>query len=124
VAQVDLRGPQSTLSIRLSWLSKLPNSYRVEGSEATVEGSLYEFQSFTIKRGSRTERERVKGPNDFREYGHVLLDNFLEVAAGRSAPLVSAADVRPSIALIENCYANRRRFAVPWHEAFTRLLHD
>jgi len=123
VAHVDLRGPQSTLSIRLSWLSKLSNSYQIEGSEATVEGSLYEFRSFTISKGSRTEQVRVKGPNRSSQYGDVLLDNFLEVVAGRSAPLVSASDVRPSIALIEACYANRQRFDVPWHEAFTRLLH-
>jgi predicted dehydrogenase len=124
VAQVDLRGPESTLSIRVSWLSKLANSYRVEGSEATLEGSLYDFRSFTVRRGSRASRERVEGSDVFAEYGHVLLDNFLDVAAGRSTPLVSAADVRPSIALIEACYANRRRFDLPWHDAYTRLLDD
>jgi len=124
VAQVDLRGSESTLGIRISWLSKLSNSYRIKGSEAVLEGSLHDFGSFTIRRGSHTRRERVEGAKPFAEYGHALLDNFLEVAVGRAAPLVSAADVRSSIALIEACYANRRRFDVPWHEAYTRLLHD
>jgi len=124
VAQVDLRGPESDLSIRVSWLSKLANTYRVEGSEATLEGSLHDLCSFTIRRGSRTRRERVEGSNVFAEYGNVLLENFLDVVKGRSAPLVSAVDVRPSIALIEACYANRRRFDLPWHEAYTRLLDD
>lgn len=124
VAQVDLRAPGVTVSIRVSWLSKLSNTYRIEGSEAVLEGSLHDFEAFTVRRGTQTTRERVDGAKPFAEYGNALLDNFIEVAAGRAAPLVSAADVRPSIGLIEACYANRRRFDVPWHEAYTRLLHD
>ena len=124
VAQADLHASGATLRIRVSWLSKLSNRYRVEGSEAVLEGSLHDFDAFDIRRGSRTSRVRVTGARPFAEYGEVLLDNFIAVAAGRAAPLVTAGDVRPSIALIEACYANRRRFEVPWHEAYTRLLHD
>ncbi len=124
VAQADLRAGDATLRIRVSWLSKLSNRYRVEGSGAVLEGSLHDFDAFDIRHGSRTSRVRVDGARPFAEYGEVLLDNFIAVAAGRAAPLVTAADVRPSIALIEACYSNRRRFEVPWHEAYGRLLHD
>ena len=124
VAQADLRAPEATLRIRVSWLSKLSNRYRVEGSSAVLEGSLHDFGAFEVRRGSGSRRVRVEGARPFAEYGEVLLDNFLEVAAGRARPLVSAADVRPSIALIEACYLNRRRFDVPWHDAHKRLLND
>ena len=84
----------------------------------------HDFGAFDVRRGSGSRRVRVEGARPFAEYGEVLLDNFLEVAAGRARPLVSAADVRPSIALIEACYLNRRRFDVPWHDAHKRLLND
>lgn len=123
VAQVDLRSHQGTAAVRVSWLSKLGNCFRIVGSKAALEGSLHDYGAYTLRDGSRTRRVRVEGGRPFAEYGFALLDNFLDVVAGRATPLVSAEDVRPSIALIDACYADRRRFAMPWHDAFARLAH-
>jgi hypothetical protein len=37
---------------------------------------------------------------------------------------VSGRDVLPSIELIEECYARRRRLSMPWHDAMDRILQD
>jgi len=36
---------------------------------------------------------------------------------------VSARDVAPSIAMIEECYARRRRFDMPWHDHWEQIRH-
>ena len=46
----------------------------------------------------------------------MIMENFLAVIAGDEAPLVAGRDVVPSIGLIEECYARRRRFPMPWQD--------
>jgi len=43
-----------------------------------------------------------------------IMENFLAMIGGEEAPLIPGREVVPSIALIEECYARRRRFPLPW----------
>jgi predicted dehydrogenase len=124
VARAQLRLDSANARIHLSWLSKLRNRYRLIGPEATVEGGVYDWSSFTLRRRGRAPRTvRMGKPQTFTDLATKLLANFTEVIAGRAAPLVPAGEVRPSIAVIESCYAHRSRIPEPWHEACERLSH-
>jgi predicted dehydrogenase len=111
--------------LHFSWLSKLRNAYRVVGSRASVEGGAYDWSSYTITGGGRTRK--VRTDRSWRLYEHFverLIDNFVAVMARRADPLVTAADVRPAIAVIDACYRRRAPLLEPWHDAWRRLFPD
>lgn len=123
VARVTVRRGAAEARMHFSWLSKLRNAYRVVGSRATVEGGAYDWSSYTITQAGRTRK--VRTDRAWRVYEHFverLIDNFVAVMARRAPPLVSAADVRPAIAVIDACYGRRAPLAEPWQDAWQRLF--
>ena len=52
VAAIELEHGGCRASIRLSWLSKLRNFYRIEGERGSIEGEVYDWSSF-IQRSAR-----------------------------------------------------------------------
>lgn len=124
MAELTLQRGTTTAQVRLSWLSKLRNTWRVVGSRATVEGGVYEWSSYQRRNGrGGSTKVRTDGARDFGYFADMLLTNFTDVIAGRAAPITSAADARPSIAVIEQCYAQRSRLPEPWHDACQRLAN-
>jgi predicted dehydrogenase len=123
VARLKLRLRGVEAHIHLSWLTKLRNAYRVVGSRATVEGSAYDWSSYVLSSGGRARKVRAsRSWHAYEDFVGILLDNFVQVIAGRAAPLVTAADVREAVAVIDACYRRRRTLAEPWHEAWRRLF--
>jgi predicted dehydrogenase len=125
VARVVLRSGQTTARVQLSWLSKLRNTYNIIGTRGSIEGGVYEWSSFTLK-DARGKARKVRADVNTRvwtDFGEMLIANFANVVAGREKPVVSAADARTSIAIIDECYAQRSRVAEPWHDAFEVLSH-
>lgn len=125
VADISARLGATEVHVRLSWLSRLENVYRIATEQGTIEGGIYESRSFTVTdpRGRRRTVHAARGAGAYSDLANALIDNFVEVALGRAAPLVSGADVAPSIHLIDDCYAQRRRFEMPWHETFARYAN-
>jgi predicted dehydrogenase len=126
VAELQLERGDCTARIRVSWLSKLANAYRVEGTRGSIAGSSYEWASYTLRLGGGgpkkvRARQRVRG---FQDLSAALIDNFIEVVRGDAAPLVSGSDILASIETIEACYANRTRFEQPWLDACDRIADD
>jgi predicted dehydrogenase len=129
VADVQARATGGThagakLSLRLSWLSKLPNRFRLVGEKGSIAGGMYDTNQLSVTVGGRSEKRKVQGKGSLAGLAHGVIDNFLDVVEGRAAPLVCAADVRASIALIEACYAHRRRFDMPWDQASALRVND
>ncbi len=124
VAQLELRRGPTTARVRLSWLSKLRNTYRLTGSEGSLEGRVYEWSSYTRrdKRG-RAKSIRTDKTREFTHFADKLLQNFTAVIGGDATPIVSAADVRAATSIIDQCYRNRRLMETPWYDACTRLAH-
>jgi predicted dehydrogenase len=123
VARLTLRHGDAAALIHLSWLSKLRNRFRVVGARGVIEGGAYEWSSYTRRDG--TARPRVVRTDRSRTFGYFadqLLRNFTDAIAGHAAPFASAADIRPAVAVIEECYARRSRLPAPWHDAYTRLV--
>ena len=117
--ELSLRGVEA--HIHLSWLTKLRNAYRIVGSKGCIEGGAYDLASFEFN-GRR--RRAGRAWQVYEDFVAVLLDNFAEVIAGRAEPLVSAADVRPAISVIDKCYARRKTLDEPWHDAWQRLFPE
>jgi predicted dehydrogenase len=126
VAELTVRRGSATAHIHLSWLSKLRNTYIVRGTEATLEGRVYESSTFTRRnRNGRARTIRTDKAREFTHFAEKLIENFVDCIEGRASPIVSALDVRPSVALIEECYAQRSPSASdrPWFDACERLAH-
>jgi len=123
VAQITLRLGGATARIRLSWLTKLRNTYRVVGSRGRVEGGVYEWSAYRHQDGaSAARRVRVDKPSRvLPDFMDVLYANFADVVTGRAAPLVNAADVRPVIDVIDECYRRRAPLPQPWHDTCLEL---
>jgi predicted dehydrogenase len=121
VARLKLRLRGIEAHLHLSWLTKLRNAYRIVGSKGCVEGGAYDLASFQM---NRRKRRIGRGWPVYEDFVAVLLDNFAEVIAGRAEPLVSAADVRPAISVIDTCYDRRKSLDEPWHDAWQRLLPE
>ena len=124
VAVLHFRVKECEGVVRLSWLSRYENAYKIHGDRATVAGKLYDWNSVDVKHASgRQQKLRLssaaKVPQDL---GRFLLDNFLEVVRGRATPVVAGSDVLPSIELLDDCYASRKRLAMPWYDAWCRIL--
>ena len=121
VARVKLRLGGVEARIHLSWLTKLRNAYRIVSSKGTIEGGAYDWATF-MSSGRKVRASRSW--QGYEDFVGVLLDNFVEVIAGRADPLVSAADVRAAIRVIDACYARRKTLDEPWHDAWRRLFPE
>jgi predicted dehydrogenase len=111
--------------IRLSWLSKYANTFEVNGDRATAGGRLFDWNTVDLTQSSgRREKLRLPSPAKVQQdLGKILLDNFLDVVRGCAIPVVAGSDVLPSIELLDDCYANRKRMALPWYDAWRRIAN-
>jgi predicted dehydrogenase len=110
---------------RFSWFNKLRNTFQVVGERAAVEGRIYDTTVVTMTKGDgRPETVRLPDPHA-GDVGRAIIGNFVDVVDRGAAPLVPAAEVLPSIALIDECYNRRQRFDMPWLEPISPVMaHD
>jgi predicted dehydrogenase len=117
-ARALLSRGELSLAVRLSWLAKQRNSYRIEGSEATLEWGVYDLGILTLRHGNtgRSSVIRLKGPRDYSDLASQVISDFCQAVAVGGRPRVTPQDVLPAARLIDACYGNRERFDMPWHE--------
>jgi predicted dehydrogenase len=125
VAKLAFTDGQAHGEVHLSWLAKLPNGFRIEGEAGSIVGSVYDWQAVELvtrsgKRNVIPLNSRIRTSSDA---GRLVVENFLGVIQSGRLPLVSGQDVAPSIAMIEECYARRRRFEMPWHDECERIRY-
>jgi predicted dehydrogenase len=117
-ANVALQFEGCAISLSLSWLSQLSNTYRIVGTRGTIEGSIADFTRFTLA-DARGRIQRVEaGPArcDYHDLFHLFLANFFDAVDGYAAPLVPGTSVLPAIQLMDECYRSASRMAMPWLE--------
>lgn len=134
----SLGGPEATARLRLawadgageaeiqlSWLVTYENTYDIEGTLARVRGHLYDWTSLVLERNGRSRkvrpRTRMRTAEDLARH---TIDDFLRAARNGPHGCTPAAEVLPSLGLIEQCYAQRTRFDMPWYDALERLRDD
>jgi predicted dehydrogenase len=125
VAALHFRMKECEGVVRLSWLSRYANTFEIRGDRATAAGRLFDWNTVDLKHASgRQQKLRLpsaaKVPQDL---GGTLLDNFLDVVRGRAVPVVAGSEVLPSIELLDECYARRKRMAMPWYDAWRRIAN-
>jgi predicted dehydrogenase len=118
VAKVTFVDGTARGEVNLSWLANLQNGFRIEGDGGAIISDLYDWETLQLaspsgRRKSIPLKTRVRSISDIAA---IVVENFLAVVEQGEAPLVSGRDVIPSIALIEECYARRRRFMMPWQD--------
>ncbi|HEY1303112.1 MAG TPA: Gfo/Idh/MocA family oxidoreductase [Vicinamibacterales bacterium] len=129
VASIVLQHRACKITIRLSWLSRLSNTYRVVGTRGDIKGGATDWRQLTVAgENGRPQRFNVSSdPGDYLAFGSVVLDNFLDVIRGEAAPLAPAASVLPSLELLDECYRRATRIPMPWvdpqHHALARGKH-
>lgn len=123
VAKMSFETGECRGTVHLSWLSKLKNSFSIQGESGSIEAGIYDWRTLTLRSRSGAEK-KIRVDTEFRELGdlnRLLIDNFLDVIRKGVPPLISPKDVIDSIALIEECYARRERFVMPWHDTLQRI---
>jgi predicted dehydrogenase len=125
VAKVSFTEGNTHGEVHLSWLAKLRNGFRIEGEAGSIVGSVYDWHAVELvsrsgKRKAIPLNSDIRTPSDA---ARLVVENFLGVIQSGRPPLVSARDVAPSVAMIEECYARRRRFDMPWHQAWEQIRY-
>jgi predicted dehydrogenase len=113
---VEMACGSSAIQLAFSRLYKLENCYSIECERACIRGRLYNSTRFEIVRDGRNEPVEAGKPLLYHEYALSLLENFVEVVQGVAVPLFTAADVAPSIEVIDQAYQQARVFEMPWYE--------
>jgi predicted dehydrogenase len=118
VARVEFAGDGYAGVVHLSWLSRLPNAFRIEGERATVEGRILAWDAIRLTAvGGRSRKVRLRPEvRSFPQVKDHVIADFLGAVRGECRPLVSGRDVLPSIAMIDECYGRRERFPMPWFD--------
>ncbi len=124
VAELSVEHEGCTGRVRLSWLSKLRNAYRIQGTRGSIEGGSYEWASYTLRLdgGPARKIQTAEKLRSVEDLAGARLDTFVAVVCDGAEPIVPGRDVLPGIETIEACYARRARFELPWHEACQRLV--
>jgi len=116
-AQVQFKLKSCFGEVRLSWLNQFPCRFFVKGSEACVEGEVYDYQNLTLATPSGSKKHiKLEGTNKL-EIGSKIVSNFLAAIRNSEKPLVEGKDVLNSIQFIDECYQRASRFSMPWYEA-------
>ena len=123
VASLVLASRACTIDIRLSWLSRLSNAYRIVGTRGIIEGSIFDWRRLTVvsDRGRQRHVKVSSDKNDYLAFGKVVIDNFLDAISEHAAPLAPATSVLPSLDLLEECYRCASKMPMPWAEVSSNL---
>jgi hypothetical protein len=104
--------------VKVSWLSKLQNNYRIVGELGAVESGIEDWWvvNVTAKSG-KTKKIKLKcKEKHYNDFANKIVSNFIDVVSESGEPLIPANEVIPSIELIEECYRTASRFRLPWYE--------
>jgi hypothetical protein len=113
--ELQLCAQSATIELKFSRLYRLANCFTIVGTVATLTGRLFDYGQLRLHRSGATERIDAGKPLPHYAYAWQLVTNFLQAAQGREPPRFTAADVAPSIALIEDAYACAQSFDSPWY---------
>ncbi len=116
VAHVQFKYQKCLGDIRISWLSKFPCTFDIELEHGSIEGEVYYPQSILVKSGNYPKKRIKLTSVTYSGLAQLVVDNFINVLAGKEKPLVPASDVLNSIRFTDDCYANATSFNMPWYE--------
>ena len=116
VALLAMTHEDCRIDLKISWLTRLQNTFRVVGTEATVEGDIGGWRSMrmTTSDGGRSTIRLPDAPVEYNDFAVPMIENFLAVLDQAEEPSVSAASVIAAAELIDEAYAAATRLHMPW----------
>ena len=103
-AELAFGGVEMDLSV--SFHSKLANGFVVEGTKGAIRGSVTDFSTIEVRKGSGGwQSRRGPGPAGWTDFAGILLRNFAAAVEGREALLVDAASVVRPLEAVDAIYA-------------------
>lgn len=119
-ARLTLSYGDSSGVVRLSRDWRRPNHVTLHGSKGSLRWSLEEVGRVVVTLDGDEPlelRAPAGAPATFLDCFHGQLYGVLDAIAGEPADVVHAADLLPSIAIIENAYRAGALMAMPWLSA-------
>ncbi len=114
-ADVSLSWGGGSARMRLSWHSKLANRLRVVFERGVIETGIYDFREVRISGPDGTKVRSLPGSEaSYDDYSLTFARGAITAAIQGGAPPIAGADVVPSLALIDQCYAKMGRIDFPW----------
>ena len=103
----QLSAGKTEIDVSISFLNKLANEFRIEGTKATIRGVTNDFTRLEIISSSGA-RKTITAPGnpDRADIAKRMVVNFLEVVSGSGSLLIEAKSVVPPLAVIDEIYAS------------------
>ena len=116
VASLSLDYCGASIKVRLSRLSKLPNTYVIEGEHGSIEGMVYSGNYLTL-RSDRGSKKMKLSSDRFGMSGYALrlINNFVDVIQNGAGPIIPAEETFASIELLTEAYKKVQQFSLPWY---------
>jgi predicted dehydrogenase len=97
-------------------LNRLANRFEIVGERGTIAGRIDQWDRVIIEhRDGRREEIRLQPcERKYDEFGVRMLQNFLDVVAGRAEPLVPGSEVLPALGLLDEAYEIAHPLPLPW----------
>ena len=126
VATVRLRHRHCEIEIKVSRLGRLMNGFKIIGSKGSIEADTEEFSEVRVNTPRGKTRVYKCGSRRLKyvDFAKPLLENFVEVVAGRAQPAVSGASTLGTIRLLEQAYDQSRPYRMPWNDHSSDLMRD
>jgi predicted dehydrogenase len=117
VAHIRLKSGDCIIEDKMSWLNELANRYTIRCQLAEIENNFLSWWKLPIKyKSGKVETIPLRSPErSYFDFADKIVSNLVDVIRNDAAPLVPAREVIPSIELIQECYAQARRFNLPWY---------
>jgi predicted dehydrogenase len=125
LAEVQMEHADCRIRLKLSWLSQLSNRYTIVGTKGSITGNIDHWSRVTISSAAgRTKQIKLRHAEPtYNDFGRPMVANFVDVVAGRAAPLIPASGVLPALELLDECYQSATRLPMPWLEPREDLCH-
>lgn len=116
LAMIRLDHAGCRIDLKLSWLTALPNTFKVVGDRATLEGNISQWRALTLtpNSGSPSKIRIAADEVSYNDFGIAMVANFLDVLVKGSSPAVSGASVLAATELVDESYGRADRMTLPW----------
>lgn len=122
-------GPESVTSIKaemegvqvdifLNRLVDLDSNFKIECEKGSIYGKPMDWAKYKIRYidGAEKEIKLACKQKNYPSFVSPIVKNYIEIIQGNDTPAVSAKDVLPSLAFIDECYEKRKRFNMSWYD--------
>ena len=111
VAHLNFEKDSCSGKLVMSWFADTP-----ECEDALIEGDIYDYQKLFITEGGHRQEIAVDSPIHTKlDVARQFVHNFVDVIETGAKPLVSGADVLPSIECADEAYDKARLLDMPWY---------